>query len=198
VDVVHQCATKVEPASEMEANQSKLYCALTLTLSLVFVIHHESSGLRVKHFHLVFTQIARLNGRGAASMSGARNLRDSQHSETVLSVLSYTDRSARIRSETVSGSEHEIHYIEYLGNGPPPPHVGFPGDIYLDSSSQTHDFYGRMMTTWIKWAGSLHDAVHPLWPNVRLVWCDASSAPTWEIFTPLPSSQQSILIDPHF
>jgi hypothetical protein len=82
---------------------------------------------------------------------------------------------------------HNIQYFLFTGLGPPPNDIGYPGDIYMDSTKHMYALYGRMQNQWAPWTGILSSArkprrianllVHPNLPGFYL-WCKGNDI-TW-------------------
>lgn len=112
-------------------------------------------------------------------MSASVSPRDSEYTTTNL--LDFTCRECTVKIHKTGCGQEDIHYLEFRGKGPPLPHLGNPGDIYADISSEANQIYGRMMGTWSRWAGPQHSVVHPFQPTLRL-WCSGTVF-TWKAFT---------------
>lgn len=78
----------------------------------------------------------------------------------------------------------KIHYFLFTGFGLPPNDIGYPGDIYMDSTGHTYALYGRMKNHWEPWTGILSTAGkmrrianligHPNFPGFYL-WCKGNN-----------------------
>lgn len=69
-------------------------------------------------------------------------------------------------------NESQVVYYEYLGMGPPPRDIGYPGDIYIDTTPDAEAAYGRGFWGWSEPASSSDLAVHPQIVG-RFLWCTA-------------------------
>ncbi|KAF8068937.1 hypothetical protein FPV67DRAFT_1490359 [Lyophyllum atratum] len=73
-------------------------------------------------------------------------------------------------------------HMEIHGLGPPRSDLGYPRDIYIDTSPGNHDVYAHVGDSWRKWGGPANYSVsiipHPLRPDLYF-WCTSSTGPTW-------------------
>lgn len=72
------------------------------------------------------------------------------------------------------GKTFTIHFVEFRCVGSPPSDIGYPGDVWIDLTSDQFGLYAKVGADWRKWPGLLIDSdsliAHPHIPT-RTLWC---------------------------
>jgi hypothetical protein len=96
----------------------------------------------------------------------------------------------RMHGPQIRGSHTQIRTVPFFlfgGLGSPPNDIGYPGDIYRDTTARDYTLYARFKNTWVPWTGvatagePIHEHSNLLHhPNLtaHFLWCTDSGI-TW-------------------
>jgi hypothetical protein len=80
-----------------------------------------------------------------------------------------------------------VPFYLFVGIGPPPKDIGYPGDIYRDKTVRDYALYARFVNIWVPWTGrptaddTIHEhsnLLHHPYLTAHFLWCTENGI-TW-------------------